>query len=107
MNDISSNTENKEENNDNKTKPTYSLLDQRIDNEFLVLIIIVSLISYIVGYYGLTFLWVILLLYQATMWYVNTIKENKERIKWTIKREEAIDKVFIYYCLYLRERYIL
>jgi len=80
-------------NNNNNMKPTQNLLDQRINNEFLVLMIIISIISYVVGYYDLTFVWVFLLLYQGISWYANMIKENKERIKWEIQREEAIDKL--------------
>ncbi|CAJ0898054.1 9374_t:CDS:10 [Entrophospora sp. SA101] len=42
---------------DEEYLPTQNLLDQRINNEFLVLMIIVSIISYVVGYYDLTFVW--------------------------------------------------
>jgi hypothetical protein len=75
---------------------------QQMHNQVFVLFFLVSIISYVIGYFGLTSVWLIIILYQSIIWYTNTVKDNKERVLWEVKREMSIDKVtykisFIYF----------
>ncbi|RIA95976.1 hypothetical protein C1645_802663 [Glomus cerebriforme] len=63
------------------------------NNQVFVLFILVSIISYIIGYFGFTFVWLMIILYQSIVWYINMVKDNKERVRWEVKREISMDKL--------------
>ncbi|CAG8472789.1 22469_t:CDS:10, partial [Racocetra persica] len=65
-------------------KPTY---------ELNALIILVSIGSYILGYLGFAFLWIIFVLYQCVSWYINTLENDTESIIWMTKREMSMEKL--------------
>jgi Ca2+-dependent lipid-binding protein len=62
-------------------------------NEVYLLFIFVSVISYVIGYFGLTSVWLLIILYQSIKWYINVTKDHKERVRWEVSREMSMDKV--------------
>ncbi|CAG8478706.1 7265_t:CDS:10 [Acaulospora colombiana] len=85
-----------EEHMDENLEPKEEQLDdgtsygpQLINNESIMLICIISIGSYIIGYFGFTFIWIILMLYQSVVWYMNMTQDLTERVRWEIKREMA------------------
>ncbi|CAG8509291.1 6454_t:CDS:10 [Diversispora eburnea] len=83
------------ENNENNDQTSAQIIHgfQRINYEFALLFFMVSIASYLIGYFGFTFVWIIFILYQAVMWYFNMVKDNTERLRWEIRREIAEDKL--------------
>ncbi|CAG8498679.1 12851_t:CDS:10, partial [Acaulospora morrowiae] len=78
----------KEERQDDKETLKY----QRFNYELHMFICTLSISSYIMGYFGFAFIWVILVLYQSVVWYMNMIQDQTERVRWEVKREMASDQ---------------
>lgn len=72
-----------------QNEPNQPLQEQQV----YILLLFISIISYAIGYFGFTFVWLLIVLYQSIIWYINTAKDNKERVRWEVKREMSIDKV--------------
>lgn len=79
---------------------------QQQEPQVYIILLFISIISYAIGYFGFTFVWLLIVLYQSVIWYMNMVKDNKERVRWEVEREMSIDKVtykiiyvnFVYYC---------
>jgi hypothetical protein len=79
---------------ENQNQITHSEPSQpQQEHQVYILLFLISIISYAIGYFGFTFVWLLIVLYQFVIWYINVAKENKERVRWEIKREMSIDKV--------------
>ena len=49
------------------------------NNEVYLLFIFVSVISYGIGHFGFTSVWLMIILYQSIKWYINVTKDYKDR----------------------------
>ncbi|RIB02007.1 hypothetical protein C2G38_2255859 [Gigaspora rosea] len=57
-----------------------------------IMILLVSLVSYILGSLGSIYIWMFML-YHCVKWYINTIKCDNESIEWEIQRQISMDKL--------------
>ncbi|RHZ76794.1 hypothetical protein Glove_192g25 [Diversispora epigaea] len=82
-----------DQSNNDRTSTQITQGFQHINNELTLLFCMISIASYIIGYFGFTFAWIIFILYQAVVWYINMVKDNTERLRWEIRREIAEEKL--------------
>ncbi|CAB4377234.1 unnamed protein product [Rhizophagus irregularis] len=66
---------------------------QQQEPQVYIILLFISIISYAIGYFGFTFVWLLIVLYQSVIWYMNMAKDNKERVRWEVEREMSIDKL--------------
>ncbi|CAG8478024.1 20082_t:CDS:10 [Gigaspora margarita] len=68
------------------------LRNPNTDLGVFLMILLVSLASYILGSLGSIYIWMFML-YHCVKWYINTIKCDNESIEWEIKRQISMDKL--------------
>jgi Ca2+-dependent lipid-binding protein len=89
--EISQNSQNEPRKEQPQPQPSPPQNSLYAKNEAVVIFILVSIISYAIGHFGFTYVWLSIILYQSIMWYNNVAKDHEERVRWEVTREMSME----------------